>query len=216
MDCIVYGLCDDSGLRYIGQTIQDPDKRLKEHIYLARCKKNRLYYGHLYKWMRKAMRIGEIRMIILETCAIYNESEKRWIEYARRKGYRLVNGTEGGGGLFGYYHSDETKKKIGSIHIGMKHSDESKRKMSIAHQGKKQSDESNRKRSISQKGKERPEAQVRRGSRHCLAKLKEIDIYDIREKRDDGMTLQQIADIYGIDVSNVWLITKGKTWKHVA
>lgn len=50
----------------------------------------------------------------------------------------------------------------------------------------------------------------RKGVRNGRAKLKDEDIYVIRQLRKEGLTLQKIADRFDVDFSAIYRITKGK------
>lgn len=54
------------------------------------------------------------------------------------------------------------------------------------------------------------------GSEHVNSKLTESDVYDIREMRSEGKTLQAIADRFGVSLSAIHLIATGKTWGWLA
>jgi hypothetical protein len=53
------------------------------------------------------------------------------------------------------------------------------------------------------------------GSRHPAAKLREEDIPAIRQLRDQGLFLWQIAERFGVSKSLIHLVLKGRNWKHV-
>lgn len=85
----IYGLYDQSGaLRYIGKA-NDPEARLKGHVYDMSKKKSALY-----NWMRKN---GVPQMRVIEhDCADWEESERRLIAEARERGDKLLNIADGG------------------------------------------------------------------------------------------------------------------------
>lgn len=68
------------------------------------------------------------------------EAEKYWIDfyrcninkYGKEAGYNM---TDGGEGISGYHHTEETRQKIGEAHKGLVYSEESKNKMSNSHRG---------------------------------------------------------------------------------
>ena len=100
-----------TGMMYIGQTKYTAEKRYKEHIHIALHKKNNL---RLYNSMRK-YGVENFEMTVLETDVPENqldEKEKYYISKFRtfENGY---NNTKGGGGVRGYHHSAETRKKMG-------------------------------------------------------------------------------------------------------
>ena len=53
------------------------------------------------------------------------------------------------------------------------------------------------------------------GEKCGTSKLKEEDIYKIRELRLTGMTLQKIADLFGVHKSLICKILRGKKWAHL-
>ena len=58
---------------------------------------------------------------------------------------------------------------------------------------------------------------LNRGERHGAAKLTRDDVKTIRWLcRGAHMSRREIADLYGVDQSNITLIAQGKTWKHVS
>jgi len=118
---------------YIGRTIQKMKCRKNFHLY---CKNKDIKY-HLYNAIRK---YGEknFKWEIIKRC----DCESDLISYEKfyinkfdsyRNGY---NQTEGGEGIFGYKHTEETKKKISDAHKGKKLSERHKRKIGQAHKGK--------------------------------------------------------------------------------
>ena len=54
-----------------------------------------------------------------------------------------------------------------------------------------------------------------RGEKHVNSKLKEADIYKIRELRSTGMLLREIATIFGVHTSLISYILRGKNWAHL-
>jgi hypothetical protein len=55
-----------------------------------------------------------------------------------------------------------------------------------------------------------------RGSLNGAAKLNESQVIAIREQHAaGGVTIQQIADTYGMDPSGISLIIKRVNWKHI-
>ena len=57
---------------------------------------------------------------------------------------------------------------------------------------------------------------VLKGEKHRNSKLKEADIYKIRELRSTGMTQQKIAEFFGVSISLICQILSGKIWTHLA
>ena len=54
------------------------------------------------------------------------------------------------------------------------------------------------------------------GEKCGSAKLKEADIYGIRELRSTGVTQQEIADFFGVSRRLISYILSGKRWAHLA
>lgn len=53
------------------------------------------------------------------------------------------------------------------------------------------------------------------GSTHPLSILIERDIPVIKRLRELGMTLEKISKIFGVNISTINLVIKGKTWNHL-
>ena len=61
---------------------------------------------------------------------------------------------------------------------------------------------------------------IRHGTNLCgvqmhLAKLNPEKVREIRRKRAEGMTLEALGFEYGVDHAAIWLVAKGRTWRHV-
>lgn len=52
-----------------------------------------------------------------------------------------------------------------------------------------------------------------RGERIGTSKLTATDVIEIRKST---LGLKLLAEKYGVDPSNIWLIQTGKSWKHVS
>ena len=129
---IIYGLIDGNTLelRYIGKTSKSTAQRLKQH------KQGHSSNLHLNRWVA----INHINIIILErNPEDLDEAEIRWIREMRGQGARLLNLTDGGGGIVS--PSLETRAKMSAAKIGnqnslgYKHTDAARAKMSIARTG---------------------------------------------------------------------------------
>ena len=53
------------------------------------------------------------------------------------------------------------------------------------------------------------------GEKNGKSKLKEADIYKIRELRSTGMTHKKIADFFGVSQPQISYILRGKIWAHL-
>lgn len=98
-------------MMYVGQTIQGSEKRFKEHCMIAEHTKRNL---HMYNSMRK-YGIDNFEMTVLESDVDVCDLDEREMYYIEKydtfkNGY---NSTLGGGGMRGYHHSEETRKKMG-------------------------------------------------------------------------------------------------------
>ncbi len=114
---MIYGLYDprNDELRYIGKA-NDLDRRLWQHINDA--KNGQKTYRS--DWIRSLLELNVIPAIKLleqSTENAWQEDEKAWIAKIKKEGGRLTNLTEGGDGLVGYSHSEETKEKISQTNI---------------------------------------------------------------------------------------------------
>jgi len=133
-------------IRDIGKA-NNPQKRLKQHWYTSRKKKN-----HLGCWLRSLAKPPALLILKEVPESEWQEWERRYIRCAKALGFRLVNGTEGGEGgslpgaehpMFGKVgpnkgkkHSLETREKISAAARGRKHSPETRAKISAAKVGK--------------------------------------------------------------------------------
>ena len=146
----IYGLTDhETGeVRYIGKSIR-PFERLQNHM-------NEKSNCHRSHWLQSLKKRGlKPGLVIFERIIgawPWQHSERYWIAYGRRKGWRLTNNTSGGDGVpdlppetrakmaavwKGRKHSPETAEKLRNYRLGVLHSDETKAKMSAAHKGRK-------------------------------------------------------------------------------
>jgi hypothetical protein len=105
MNWIIYTLKNPRVLdqvRYVGFTSHSPARRLREHIRSALRGKRRTYKRN---WILSLLSIGLVPVIeIIESGAGpgWQDAERRWIAHYRSGGARLVNGTDGGEGTFGW------------------------------------------------------------------------------------------------------------------
>lgn len=111
----IYALCDprNSEPRYIGKTVQPLIDRLLAHKRTA-LRKPRL---PVHWWIKKVegINLHGAYIKLLERVPSEEEWQPRerwWIEDGRRRGWRLLNLTEGGEGLHGHRFGDEHRRKI--------------------------------------------------------------------------------------------------------
>lgn len=113
MKTIIYGLVDPQTklCRYVGKTKGTAKGRLKAHI--SDSRRNNVVPR--FRWIIKLAKNGLAPEVIeLETVedGMWQEAEQFWICYMRGLGSPLLNATDGGDGLHGFSHSEETKRKM--------------------------------------------------------------------------------------------------------
>lgn len=100
----IYALKDpiSNEIRYVGKTVGPLDKRLREHLHVA--KRGRT---HRDNWIKSLLTKPII--VLLEECEDFEweRREEYWIGQYRT---RLTNHTEGGEGASGYRHSQESRE----------------------------------------------------------------------------------------------------------
>ena len=141
---ILYSKAKPTEYRYVGISQYDSaEKRFMKHRYNAQ-EGSKL---PVYDWMRK---YTDIAIKELETTLSFDVAKEKEIFYIakfKEEGHRLLNLTNGGDGVLGYVHSDETRRKKSESmkktlggkparNRGSKHSEEAKKKMSDAHKGR--------------------------------------------------------------------------------
>lgn len=80
------------------------------------------------KYSLKNIIIRKVKLGLTEAQAFAHEVEL--IACLRAFNYDICNVTDGGEGISGCVHSEETRAKMSAAHVGLKHSDESRAKMS--------------------------------------------------------------------------------------
>lgn len=127
-----------NGMSYIGQTVTNLDYRIARHI--IESKKPKSYFQRVLK----KHGIENFKWKILKKCkniSDLNKSEKYFIEQYKTNKSNGYNLTDGGEGIVGYRHSEETKNKIRQKLIGHSVIDITREKISGNLQGHKQSKE---------------------------------------------------------------------------
>ena len=126
-------------VRYIGKT-KNLGRRFRHHLQDAKTG----IRTHCYNWIRQLLAVGLAPMMgTLETTTQVDaaDRERAWIAYLRAAGSPLTNLTNGGDGIPGHHHSEETREKMSTVHLGKKLSSETRTKISEANTGKKRSPE---------------------------------------------------------------------------
>lgn len=130
--CFVYVLCDCTGIRYIGVSI-NPNQRFKNHIYEARNKNNKSYNLRKSRWIRSIDFNFQHRIVFSGTEEECYNKEVELIKLALSKGKSLVNLTTGGDRpprITTLPNYNEIREKIKKKAVGRIISSDTKRKMS--------------------------------------------------------------------------------------
>lgn len=133
----IYGLhLDDGVIRYVGLTTQGVKRRFDVHLRAA-TKESTL---PVYRWMRK-YGLENIRFTVLDTLEEENihllpDLEMHHIATQRLAGGADLNCTDGGEGLWGYKHTEESCAKMSAAKKGKPMSAEHRAKISASHKGK--------------------------------------------------------------------------------
>ena len=188
-------------VRYVGKTIQPPEKRLNAHM-------NERSNCHRVHWLQQLKSLGlKPELIILEEIKgewPWQESERYWIKYFKTLGHVLTNNTSGGDGVpdlppetrerlskmwIGRKHKPETIEKLKTCRPGYKHSDTTKLNMSKAHKGR-----------IITWGDKLSEAN---------RKLSDEDVKTIKRRLDDGAKVKDISAEFKMHRTSISKIKKG-------
>ena len=159
MIVFIYGLIDPrtEKIRYIGWTYEIK-QRLEKHCFPSEYNKD-TYKCH---WIKQLISL-EMKpdIMILEECmyAERGEREKWWIAYFGRE--NLTNSTDGGEGVIGFNHTEESKIKMSKGKKGVSAwwlkgkslSLEAKERIRRANLGRKHTEETKNKMSKSQRGR---------------------------------------------------------------
>ena len=131
----VYVLADSTGIRYIGVTV-NPPQRLKNHIYEAKNTFNKSYSLRKCKWLRSIDFNVRQRVIFFGTEEECYQKEFDLIDLAHQKGMDIVNLTVGGDRppkITDLHNYEEVIEKIRSKAVGRVMSKETRKKMSESH-----------------------------------------------------------------------------------
>jgi hypothetical protein len=177
MKPIVYGLFDPNHcvIRYIGKTIRTDEKRLTCHEDEAFITRDNNWHRLVCSWIRELMIEGRSPdIVVLEECETEQEAldlEMIWIARLRADGARLLNMADGGEGISGLRHTEESKAKIAEASRNQTWTEDRKRRISEAVSGERNpwfgrvgprkgvhlSDETKAKMSASTTGTKRPD-----------------------------------------------------------
>lgn len=117
----------------MGQTMNSLERRIIEHI--SRAKKG----NYPIRRAIKKYGIQSFEFAIIDQASskeILDAKECYWIANYNCQVPNGYNLTGGGEGIFGYHHSEETRRKISDAHRGTHPTEETRHKMSKAKKGK--------------------------------------------------------------------------------
>ena len=188
-------------VRYVGKTIQSPEKRLNAHM-------NERSNCHRVHWLQELRRVGLVpELVILEEIKgdwPWQESERYWIRYFRQQGYNLTNNTSGGDGVPDL--PPETRERLSKLWVGKKHKEESIIKIGNASRGRKHSEEHKQHMKKLMTGRS-----ITWGDKLSSAnrKLSEEDVMSIKNRLDGGAKVKDIALEFNMHRTSISKIKKG-------
>lgn len=154
------------------------------------------------RWIRKTQANGFlIQIVVVESDAVLDEAEIRWIAIFKSRFKDCLNINPGGDrGALGLRRSDETKQKMRKPK-----SEETRQKMR-----KPKSEVARERMSLGQMGNTKA-----RGEANRHAKLSIDDVRKIRELLTSGGSCTVIAKEFGVQKSCISKIAVGRSWSHV-
>lgn len=198
----IYALIDPGTgeIRYIGKSIR-PAERLQNHM-------NERSNCHRSHWLQSLKARGmRADMVILERIDgawPWQHSERRWIAYGRRNGWRLTNNTSGGDGVPDL--PDDVREKIKSTWRGRKHKPESIEKIRAAKSSKLHSEETRARMSAAHAGRE-----ITWGDKlsEALRKITPDQVEEIKRRFAAGERTTDLAKEYGVHRTTITKIKMG-------
>lgn len=143
MTVTVYTLAStrNGEVRYVGQTVQSPTTRLRQHKCVAQGRRATA----VQRWIAREIAEGfEIVIAAIATDAVLHDTEIALIAKYRADGYRLLNLTEGGEGTVGWRGNKGNKRpdlaernRLGKGKPGRPNTPEARAKISAAKKGTK-------------------------------------------------------------------------------
>jgi group I intron endonuclease len=128
----LYQLTSPSGKRYVGVTVRSVEKRWRQHMKDSQ-RGNLAIHAAIRKYSPEAFEVKTLAQV--EDSEMF-ELEKRAIAALGTKaplGYNLTDGGEGG--LPGFTHSEETRRRLSEAKLGRSLTDEHKEKLRAAKLG---------------------------------------------------------------------------------
>jgi group I intron endonuclease len=213
---------------YIGLTIRELPVRIIEHKH-----KMKLYDYYFYKALR-CHGFDSFTWEVIDKADNFDElkeKESHWISFYKSNINKFgYNSTEGGEGMIGFKHSEESKrktseslKKRGYAHWkGKKLSDKHRENIRKATTGKNNPSYGKRGelspnfgRRHSEESKELMRKNIKRGSSHYNSKLNESKVKEIKIMLRDGIPKAEIARKMNVSRALIIHISQGKLWTHV-
>ena len=138
---LIYALRDNGFVRYMGKTCKALEWRLADHLSASRKGED----THKGRGVRKIISEGRLPTISLLEVAVGHgdKEEMAWIAYFRSYGIILWNETDGGEGIAGFHHDEQTRIKIG-VSNAIAHSKPETRKLMCLLQRERMKDPANR------------------------------------------------------------------------
>lgn len=198
----VYGLFSsrDSAIRYIGYSCQ-PKDRLADHIKESR----RLMY-HRHKWIQKEILDGfkiSYNILGLSKNEFIGNLETKFIKEYKEKGFKLVNGNDGGkGGLSN--PTPEVREKIrksklgNSWNTGLKRSEETIQKIKDKLTGQKRTPEQVERNRLAQIGNK-----ANKAPKYKNRLLTEEVLIEVFKLYNEFKTVREVSKILNLPKSNV-------------
>jgi group I intron endonuclease len=217
MKTFIYTLTDPrtNQVRYVGKS-NKPNKRLSSH--LGRTEKN-----HKYSWLKQLENNGLKPILEIVDEVPSNEWrfwEQYWISQFRAWGFDLTNLTDGGEGFasgeLNPAHLPHVKELRSKIHKGKIISQEMKNKISEKLTGRKNPEHSKRMtgRVYSEEHKKAVSVSLR-GHRAILNEEQVKEIKTIIANNVNNLTLQNIADMFGVTRSTIKNIKSKRVWGYI-
>jgi group I intron endonuclease len=203
---------------YVGKTITPLSQRLSGHII-----DSRRYNRKICTWIRKLSRQGLVPLIEeLDICPEEqsSEMEKFYIQIFKSWNFMLKNHTDGGEGLVGFSHSQETRylksqqvKGENNPFYGKKHTDDVKERISKANKNRKMSIEFSEKRKEYMKNNP-----ISKETRSKIAEANKIPIVqldmDLNYITTHKSTVDACMNVPGALDSHICSCCKGKRKSH--
>ncbi len=218
-----------SGVRYVGKSI-NPLARFRQHIWEARRRHRQGRATHKDRWILSHLEAGvEPQIVVLERVQRDDEddAERTWIEDLRGDGHDLLNTTDGGSGIRGYRHSEETRARMSATRkergirppVNRGHSEETRAKIGAKAKGRaihRKTIEALQARKGQPLHSEEHKRDISRrysGAGGPNVKLTEEQAQSVVDRLP--LEPKEIAAEFGVDRGTISCIARGKTWKNL-